>query len=648
MWSSGLTSQHLFCSHATMAEQARVAVIELAHNDAQRQPQPPAANLVIHESSSPTDLETYLAASSSSPNLQRIILVEWAATLGDAAAAAPPPPQPRRHSIRGVLETKLGIPVEVFQEHASHGLGFEPRENQIIKSYLPTARPAEESWCITLYTLLEYTGTAKDLQFPCPLTRRILCPGDAGLTLVCDATERQLQLHKWRAREQRWLIIAPRKCSYWSKRNDNGVGWTVVIIVDPTPKAAAVLWDKGPDRKSDPVSLKQQSPFLGGYHEFVPREIAVDGGLSDVTRETLRTPDQPTLTPPPGEQVQAQIAMQRVSGSIQRQHDYNIPLERITTPSSEEEDETEDQRKARILADLEKPVSPRTSLLDDLRYYFTRHSQLLLPDHHHPRTRSIEPCMTTLFPLKLIASHYCLLHSFVAFQTAMMRSTGWSVKRETPQQDAEAAQVETAWSRFRCSEYLEAIEALMDTLGIPYHSAEMDSTFLVSSNPYNLTSAVLCPRVCCSSTNDATEGGESSGIEARGGGGAWKSAAADFSYLHRQFSIRRQDYGRITTSIAALAGIITGRVALSEAKTAKSLTYVAMLFAPLAWVAALYSLPQAAPYQTYWATAIPVTALVWALLLGWHNRHRVVRIVRGVRVRLRLRKRRRKSAGDMV
>ena len=107
--------------------------------------------------------------------------------------------------------------------------------------------------------------------------------------------------------------------------------------------------------------------------------------------------------------------------------------------------------------------------------------------------------------------------------------------------------------------------------------------------------------------------------------------------------MRRHDYDRITTSIAALAGIIagrvgiiTGRVAVSEAKAAKSLSYVAMLFAPLAWVAAVYSMPdQFAPggplFWKYWATAVPFMLFVWLLITTWHNRMGVARRVGGAR-----------------
>ncbi|KAK3312518.1 hypothetical protein B0H66DRAFT_596053 [Apodospora peruviana] len=101
---------------------------------------------------------------------------------------------------------------------------------------------------------------------------------------------------------------------------------------------------------------------------------------------------------------------------------------------------------------------------------------------------------------------------------------------------------------------------------------------------------------------------------------AW--GAVDISYLHRQLSIRKKDYERITTTIAVLQGVIGGRAALLEAKTAnlRRLTYVAMLYAPLAWVTAMFLIPQFAPSNSSWATAILITALGWVLLACWYNK----------------------------
>ncbi|KAK4444210.1 hypothetical protein QBC34DRAFT_385485 [Podospora aff. communis PSN243] len=95
----------------------------------------------------------------------------------------------------------------------------------------------------------------------------------------------------------------------------------------------------------------------------------------------------------------------------------------------------------------------------------------------------------------------------------------------------------------------------------------------------------------------------------RGSGCRWKFPINDFNKLHRQFTLRREGYDRITTSIAALAGIIAGRPGIDDAKTAKALTFVAMCFGPLSWVSGIYSMEAFGPdgrfFWQYWVTAVP-------------------------------------------
>lgn len=584
-------------------------------------------NLVLYECSDPIELQRYIQAPRQHI-LRRIFLVEWSEggpDIGDA----------REGTIRRVLQTQVHVPPDLFSEHASHGVGscFEPREERIINSYLITALSAEQRFCVSFFALFEYAGTI-----------------DGEKMLVCGETERQLQFHQWRTREG-CLIIAPMKCSYWSSEVNgcwNGENMvqlfsnallilqnTVFVVVDPAPDKAKELGRPN----VAPISLKPREPFLGGYHEFLPRDLASKGALSDVTTKTL---GQATEVAVAGVADEAH----RVVGSVAPPATMDEPEEIIEPPMAvgteirngsvvemrPREDLAERERKEalkkaeegkkktkklkqNILADLNNTISPRTSIFDDLRYYFARHSRVLgtlasrqnnSPTQPQPR---LDPSTTTLFPLKIIASHYCLLHAFVSFQTASMRSTGWTLKDDTAEQREESQQVEEAWSRFRCSEYLEALEALLDSLGITLYG----------------TSATLSSETTPLLHHIATTQGP-----------PWRSAIApDFLFLHRQFHMRRHDYDRITTSIAALAGIITGRVgittgriAVDEARAAMSLSYVAILFAPLAWVAAVFSMPEEfAPggklFWRYWATAVPFMLLVWFLITSWHNRREV-------------------------
>lgn len=225
-----------------------------------------------------------------------------------------------------------------------------------------------------------------------------------------------------------------------------------------------------------------------------------------------------------------------------------------------------------------------------------------------------------MFPLKIVASHYCQLLGFVGHQTACMRSSGWAVQRRTQREVDESNQVETAWSQFKCPEYLEALGNVLDALGIPqggdpYEGPGMD---------------VMRP--------DAPPGDPGSG--SGGGASDWRSPGADFLYLHRDFRARLADYARMTSSLAALNGMIGGRISILEAREAKSLTLVAMVFAPPACVASIFSIPsdifgqQGPKFWWYWAAALPITLVVFLVTYVVHERDDLIRLwrARGPRV----------------
>ncbi|KAK4218619.1 hypothetical protein QBC37DRAFT_412093 [Rhypophila decipiens] len=616
-------------------ERTRVAIIELV-----RDGQELRGDLVLYECRSSEDLKRYLATyDHSRPDvLRRIFIVEWSEggpIIGDA--------QP--NTLRHVLETELQVPSDVFSEHASQGVGslFEPQELDIINPYLISTCAPERRFSIGFFDLWEYIGETEALQTPCPETHRMFVPGDAGLTLMCGFTERQLQFHKWKARKG-WLVIAPRKCSYWSRWVGEEEGTDVVMVFDPTVNTAVPKLPVGTPKSSKPISLNPRQPFLGGYQQVLPREVSVQGRLSDVTRNILNMtpaevagnsahPPRPVNNPPETNTVEEneispaafQIAVQNGSAFEMTNADKKLKkkkgkqTELLVEPEEEVEEETEEKRlkkiedlKQTILAGLKKPVSPRTSLFDDVRYYFARHTNSLgslLGQNMVPHFPHVGSSGAALIPLKVMAGHYCLLHAFVSFQTAAMRSTGWKLKEDTTQQLEESKQVEESWSRFRCTEYLECLEALMDTLGIPLYGlgscAPMETTPLLRRSGTGLTTGTI----------------RESSPEPR-----WRAAVTpDFTYLHRQFTMRRHDYDRITTSIAALTGIVTGRSAVMEAVSARSLTSVALFFAPLAWITALYSVPEdlgpGGPlFWVYWVTAVPFMGVVWLAIKAWERR----------------------------
>lgn len=243
------------------------------------------------------------------------------------------------------------------------------------------------------------------------------------------------------------------------------------------------------------------------------------------------------------------------------------------------------------------------SFMGDLTYYFMNHVDVLGTIQ--------DPTSAAIFPRKLVASHYCQLLGFVSHQTASMRSSGWAAQRRTQQEVDESNQVETAWSQFKCPEYLEALGAALDSLGIP-HGRE----------PYDTSDAASI--VEADSTNRAQDPPP--------GVGDWLSSTPDFLYLHREFRAHLADYARMTSSLAALNGMIGGRIAILEARTAKSLTLVAMVFAPPACVASIFSIPfdvfgEGGPrFWWYWVAAVPLTIIVFLLTYLVHERDEFIRL----------------------
>lgn len=193
-----------------------------------------------------------------------------------------------------------------------------------------------------------------------------------------------------------------------------------------------------------------------------------------------------------------------------------------------------------------------------------------------------------------------------------MRSSGWAVQRRTQQEIDDSHHVESAWSRFKCADYLDALSTVLDALGIPQ-----------GPDPYDVFDA-------------GAEAPEPTGLTVPDTAD-WRSSTADFLYLHRDFRSRLADYVRMTSSLAALNGMIGGRISILEARTARSLTLVAMLFAPPACVASIFSIPtdvfrqDGPPFWWYWAATIPLTVLVFLVTYLVHERDVMKRIWRARR-----------------
>jgi hypothetical protein len=252
------------------------------------------------------------------------------------------------------------------------------------------------------------------------------------------------------------------------------------------------------------------------------------------------------------------------------------------------DDHFEDYLPQKLALDPNAPVirtgPPRVGMYEDLRYCFSNYSHLLQDQR--------DSGVATIFLKRIITAHYEPLLAFSLHQTRSMRSRGWALKGDTEGQKIEAAIVESEWSRFRFSEYLEAMRENLNALGIPRSSIEEEIR-----------------------TND------------------WKASDFDFQWIHQQLVDRRRDYELLTGSMAALAGIIGNRKTVKEtsrvseetvlsrreARAMKTLTVLALAFATLSLISSWFGMGNHAPgeegFRVYWVIAIPATTLVCILAL---------------------------------
>lgn len=491
---------------------------------------PPSESHHTKQTIGVTQLEELLNNPAATTSIQRrLFVIQMPSEFYDASNYS---------KLQSLLRTGLGVPAEVFRAQRWSQTTFRFSET-INCPRLPTTTIPRRRFSLEYFELWDVVNN----EFFSYHMR-------SASTVKCAATGRQIQCHKW-STTSGWLLIAPRKCSFWLDKSGSGrngmypVHSLVVVLLtnaDVSSKAV-VLCDPPPTRvvaNGVEVELDLKA-FEGGYHGFMPGSAL-------------------------GEESEA---------------------------------------------------PPHTSLFGDLVYYVQNHAGAAdLP---------WEPDSAAVFLRKIVASHYCQLLGFVSHQTAAMRSSGWAVQRRTQQEIDESNQVETAWSHFKCPDYLEALGTALDSLGISR-----------GRDPYDVFRA---------DAGVPAGGLEDGGPLARRrvpppGTAGWRSSAPDFLYLHRELRLRLADYARMTSSLAALNGMIGGRISILEARTARSLTLVAMLFAPPACVASIFSIPsdvfgQAGPqFWWYWATAVPLTILVFLLTYLVHERDVVRRVWHARRPRI--------------
>ncbi|KAJ4003177.1 hypothetical protein NW752_011649 [Fusarium irregulare] len=111
----------------------------------------------------------------------------------------------------------------------------------------------------------------------------------------------------------------------------------------------------------------------------------------------------------------------------------------------------------------------------------------------------------------------------------------------------------------------------------------------------------------------------------------WKMVLKDISYLQAQFQDYGQSLEQMVTVATTMIQLLDSRRSILEAVSVRRLTYIALVFAPLAWVASLFSMEEAYlpgndKFWVYFATALPLIVVVILLsTLQWDGANRLFR-----------------------
>ncbi|PSR82751.1 hypothetical protein BD289DRAFT_370842 [Coniella lustricola] len=224
---------------------------------------------------------------------------------------------------------------------------------------------------------------------------------------------------------------------------------------------------------------------------------------------------------------------------------------------------------------------PRTSIADDMCFYLTK---------YHEFVGVRDPDSASLFLKKIIASHYTKHFDFLR-KNIMENLRGMG--RQSHFAYSDLSSIEASWSdtqtlERRLGHFFLDLEEILVQLRIP----------LETPDPRKVTS--------------------------------WQDTEADFQFLYYRYKWIRESVDRVNSSITGLTSIAGNRQALRSAERSTHITFIGLLFIPLAFIASLFSMadpygPGKDKFWLYFATGIPVTILVmmvyyiFDILLNWYE-----------------------------
>jgi hypothetical protein len=107
----------------------------------------------------------------------------------------------------------------------------------------------------------------------------------------------------------------------------------------------------------------------------------------------------------------------------------------------------------------------------------------------------------------------------------------------------------------------------------------------------------------------------------------WTIMLKDINYIHSQFGHYRHSLEQMIPVATSMVQLLDSRRSIVEAVNVRRLTYIALVFVPLSWVASLFSMsdnysPGNEHFWVYFATALPLLFLVLLIsALRWQWVH---------------------------
>lgn len=183
-------------------------------------------------------------------------------------------------------------------------------------------------------------------------------------------------------------------------------------------------------------------------------------------------------------------------------------------------------------------------MLEDICFYYQQCGDILGPPDN--------PISATVFLKKIVASHYLQLVDFVR---AILSDSQWPLSRGRDPGGIDASSIEEQWSTLqahtrRCSEYIEDVQAILLSLRF-----EVDD---------------LIPKPLQN----------------------WMDCETDFRYINKRVLMLKDRADALVDSMTNLAGIVRNKQTLKEAKSSRTLTTIGLVFIPLAYTSALFSMSE--------------------------------------------------------